>query len=105
MLIKYNINIEPKTVEVNLQRIVNQIYKLLPIREEGKDWHSPLLNIMEELSGMDRLFYENETVYFRLLCKLEGLFLLNAESEFSLYRGTIFECLNLVGELLKKCQD
>lgn len=104
MLIKYNIDIEPKTIEVNLQRIVNLIYKLLPIREEGADWQSPLLNIMEELSGMDRLFFQEQSIYFRLLCKLEGLYTLTGEEEFSLYRKTIFECLNLVGELLKKCQ-
>ena len=105
MLIKYNINIEPKTIEVNLQRIVNLIYKLLPIREEGADWRSLLLNIMEELSGMDRLLFEEQIIYFRLLCKLEGLYTLVGEEDFPLYRKTIFECLNLVGELLKRCQD
>lgn len=104
MLIKYNIDIEPRTIEVNLQRIVNLIYKLLPIREEGSDWRSPLLNIMEELSGMDRLFFQEQSIYFRLLCKLEGLYILTGEDEFPLYRKTIFECLNLVGELIKKCQ-
>ena len=76
MLIKYNIDIEPKTIEVNLQRIVNLIYKLLPIREEGADWR----------------------------CKLEGIYTITEENDFSLYRKTIFECLNLVGELIKKCQ-
>ena len=105
MLIKYNIEIEPKTLEVNLQRIVNLIYKLLPIREEGADWRSLLLNIMEELSGMDRLLFEEQIIYFRLLCKLEGLYTLVGEEDFPLYRKTIFECLNLVGELLKRCQD
>lgn len=105
MLIKYNIDIESKTIEVNLQRIVNLIYKLLPIREEGADWRSPLLNIMEELSGMDRLLFEEQIIYFRLLCKLEGLYTLVGEEDFPLYRKTIFECLNLVGELLKRCQD
>ena len=62
MLIKYNIDIEPKTVEVNLQRIVNLIYKLLPIREEGADWRSPLLNIMEELSGMDDVLKDYQVI-------------------------------------------
>ena len=105
MLIKYDINIEPKSIEVNLQRLVNQLYKLLPIREEGCDWRAPLETIMVEFSGMERLIQKEGTLFFRLLCKLEGLFLMSEEEDFSLYRRTIFECLNLVGELLKRCQD
>lgn len=105
MLIKYDINIEPKSIEVNLQRLVNQLYKLLPIREEGEDWRAPLETIIVELSGMDRLVEKEGTLFFKLLCKLEGLFLMSSEDDFPLYRRTIFECLNLVGELLKRCQD
>ena len=99
MLIKYNIDIEPKTVEVNLQRIVNLIYKLLPIREEGADWQSPLLNIMEELSGIQRLFVGQQPLFFSLLSKLEGLFTLTEKEDFMNYRRTIFECLSLLSSL------
>lgn len=105
LLIKYDIDIEPKNIEVNLQRLLNQIYKLLPNREEGIDWQNLLSNIIEELSGMDRLFVSNEPIFFRLLCKLEGLFLLTEENDFPLYRKTIFECINLIGELIRKCRD
>jgi hypothetical protein len=56
MLLKYDFNIEKDAIAASLNRITNQIYKLLPIREEGKDWEKPLETIMEELAGMDRLF-------------------------------------------------
>ena len=38
MLLKYSLEIDKKAVEASLTRIVNQIYKLLPDREEGIDW-------------------------------------------------------------------
>lgn len=105
MLIKYNIDIEPQAIEVNLQRLVNQTYKLLPNREEGLDWQAPLSAIIEELVGMQALFLIREDLFFRLLCKLEGLFSLTENKDFFIYRKTIFECLNLIGELVKICQD
>jgi hypothetical protein len=43
-------------------------------------------------------------ILFKLLCKLEGLYTLEEDKDYFLYRGTVFECLNLVGELIKKCQ-
>ena len=32
------ISIEKEAIEKNLKRLINQNYKLLPLREEGKDW-------------------------------------------------------------------
>ena len=37
MLIKYDIDISEEAIKENLKRITNQIYKLLPNREEGID--------------------------------------------------------------------
>ena len=58
MLLKYDLNINLEAIKVNLERLTNQIYKLLPLREEGGDWQKPLYTIMEELAGMDRLFLD-----------------------------------------------
>jgi len=35
-------SIKKTTLEKNLKKIINQVYKLLPLREEGKDWRKPL---------------------------------------------------------------
>lgn len=105
MLLKYDFDINNDAVLVNLRRLTNQIYKLLPLREEGGDWRKPLSTIMEELAGMDRLFLGQHSVLFKLSCKLEGLFELTEENDFMLYRGVIFECLGLLGELEKICRD
>ena len=103
MDIKYNSYIDNHAVIINLKRLLNQIYKLLPSREENLDWEKPLVTIIEELSGMYRLFLDHHTILFSLLCKLEGLFVLTYEKDFFIFRKTIFECLNLINELVELC--
>lgn len=103
MILKYNLEIEENAIKANLKRITNQIYKLLPNREEGIDWETPLTTIMEELAGMDRLFADQQESLFSILCKLEGLFTLTDEKDFFLYRRTIFECLSLMNSIMQEC--
>lgn len=105
MLIKYNIEIDNLAIEKNIKRLINQLYKLLPNREEGIDWEKPLSTVIEELTGMNNLFFDQQDIFFCLLCKLEGLFTLTKEEDFFLFRRTIFECLNLLSELKKECLD
>ena len=107
MYIKYDASIDNEAIKANLKRLTNQIYKLLPNREENIDWQTPLTTVIEELGGMSKLLENHETL-FTLLCKLEGLFTLTEEDDFFLYRRTIFECLNLLSTLkgeIEECQD
>lgn len=99
MILKYNLEVSSDTVQKNLKRIVNQIYKLLPLREEEEDWKKPLSTLMEELAGMNNLLIGEQELFFSLLCKMEGLFQLTQEKDFLLYRRTIFECLSLLDEI------
>ena len=101
MLLKYSIDIEKDAIKANLNRLTNQIYKLLPIREEGANWQKPLTTTREELAGMNRLFLDQQPILYKLFCKLEGLFTLVEEDDFMLYRGVIFECLGILSELQK----
>ena len=105
MLIKYKAEIQDSSIYFNLKRITNQVYKLLPSREEGVDWERPLETLIEELAGMDKILIDQHDILFPLLCKLEGLFILTKEDDFPLYRRTIFECLGLISELMKVCQS
>lgn len=105
VIYKYNTEIDNEAILVNLKRITNQIYKLLPNREEGIDWQAPLSTLIEELTGMDSLLVDQHTILFPLLCKLEGLFDYTEEEDFFAYRRTIFDCLNLMSSLVKACQD
>ena len=108
MVLENNIEIGKNAVINNLKRITNQIYKLLPTREENMDWNSPLKTIIEEISGMSRILIKHQENIFSLLCKLEGLFNFNKEEDFFEYRRTIFDCLNLISTLreeIEQCQD
>lgn len=101
MELKYDLNFNQEIIVNNLHRITNQIYKLLPNREEGLNWEKPLSTIIEELAGMHRLFGgQNSMLLFKLICKLEGLYTLSDTGNYFIYRSTIFECLNLIGELI-----
>lgn len=108
MVLETGANISISAICANLKRLTNQIYKLLPNREENIDWETPLTTIIEEISGMDRLLIDEHETLFSLLCKLKGLYDLTEEEDFFLYRRTIFECLNLMSvlkESVSQCQD
>ena len=103
MLLKYNIDIDVNSISHRLQNLINQIYKLLPNREQGFDWQKPLQTIMEELAGIQRLMncgYSD--IFFPLLSKLEGLYTLTEKDDFLCYRRTIFECLGLMNDLQRE---
>jgi len=87
----------------NFERLRNQIFKLLPNREEGVDWIRPLDTIIVEICGMYRILQGQQDLIFSLLCKLEGLYVLDDYEHFNLFRRTIFECLNLLTEVEKRC--
>lgn len=106
MILKYEINIKDNVIASRFKILINQIYKLLPIREENGDWEKPLLTIIEQLAGMKRLIQQYEELFFPLLNKLEGLFTLIDKEDFSSYRRTIFQCLGLMNTLQKEfCKE
>lgn len=92
-----------EAIDRNFKRLTNQIYKLLPMREEQGDWRTLLLTIIEEIAGMEYVLVDEQELVFSLLCKLQGLRLL--EEDFPLYRRTIFDCLNIMGRLRETCTD
>lgn len=101
MVIKYNADIQKEAITKNIERITNQIFKLLPSREEGNDWQTPLENLIVEVAGMAELL-KDHTDLFSLLSRMEGLTTLTEEEDFLNYRKTIFECLGLLNNV-KSC--
>lgn len=88
-----------------LQKATNRIFKLLPSREEGANWELPLQTLIEEFAGYYHLNVEKRDTIFLLICKMEGLFVLTKDEDFSMFRRTIFECLSLLNELVISCQN
>lgn len=99
MEIKYNLTVSQEVIYQNFKKLINQIYKLLPMREESKDWEKPLESIIQEILGMRRLIGKEENLFFLVLCKLEGLYDLQDPKDMFLFRRTIFKCLELMEAL------
>ena len=89
---KYNFDIDNNLINTNINRLTNQIWKLIPMRENEEDWISQLNTVIIELTGLGEIF--NDSQYLILLSKLEGL--KNIEIEFPIYRKTVFEAINLL---------
>ena len=98
MVFKYDIEFDKDAVIKNINRITDRIFKLLPSREEGGDWETPLKNLILEIIGMDQLWVD-QTNLFSLLCKLEELQTLTEENDFFTFRKLIFECLSLITQI------
>lgn len=103
MILKYDIEVSKEVIKNDISRLTNQIYKLLPSREEGLDWEAPLTNLIVEIGGLSSLVGD-QLNFVSLLSRLEGLLSLTEKEDFFLFRKNIFECLNLMNEI-KKCLD
>ena len=100
-MIKYPIDISKETLESDKKRLTNQLWKLIPMRENGEDWKSQLTTVIIEIVGLNEIL-NNGDKYLILLSKLEGL--LHREVQFLYYRKTIFEAISLLGELLNNVE-
>ena len=98
MLTEYDVEVDNSIILNNLNRIQSQIFKLLPMREEDKDWQKPLETLAVELLGMHKLLPHLEDT-LSLVCKLLGLLGEEIKDDFYLYRRTIFECCGLVNKI------
>lgn len=95
MVDKYNIGFDDEVVKKDVQRLTNQLWKLIPMREHDEDWFKQLDTVIIEIAGLNEIFMG--PVFLQLLSKLEGLKV--KESNFELYRKTIFESISLLQEL------
>ena len=99
MVLTLGISLEQQAIANNLKRIINQTYKLLPLREQEKDWQKPLETLIVQLAGMAELIENQDELFFSILCKMKGLALLVNNQDMALYRRTVLELLSLLGLL------
>lgn len=90
---KYGFNVNKNIINTNINRLTNQIWKLIPMRENNEDWVSQLNTVIIELSGLNEIFSFNGQ-FLILLSKLEGL--KDETIEFLIYRKTVFEAIALL---------
>ena len=65
------------------------------MREHEEDWSKQLDTVILEIVGMHEIFMSPQLL--QLLCKLEGL--KAQETNFELYRKTVFESISILQEL------
>ena len=92
---KYEIEFSQETIQKTVRRLTNQLWKLIPMRENDEDWYKQLQTVTLEIAGLNELFIS--PIFLQLLSKLEGLQI--KEVSFELYRKTIFERINILQEL------
>lgn len=97
---KYNFEFPQNSINKNIIRLTNQLWKLIPMRENKEDWEKQLDTVIIEIAGLNNIFIE-EPIFLQLLTKLEGL-QIKVEISFELYRKTVFESISLIQELKRK---
>ena len=78
---------------------VNEMLEEVASQNENSTEIADIDTIIEEFAGMDQILITQHEILFQLLCKLQGLNTLKEDESFSIYRGIIFECINLIVEL------
>lgn len=79
----------------DLRRLINQIWKLLPMKENEEDWQKQLDSVLIELRGLHVMFGD-QLDFLILMSKLEGL---REVENFMVYRTTVFSVISLLTEL------
>ena len=95
LLNKYDIDFTYEDIDANVKRMTNQLWKLIPMREHEEDWQKQLDTVVLEIVGLNEIFIG--PLFLQMLSKLEGLRV--TETNFELYRKTVFECISILQEL------
>lgn len=93
---KYGFEISNEIILADKKRLINQLWKILPMNENNENWKKQLQTVIDELVGLNEIF-RDELDFLILLSKLESLFI---TEDFQVFRKTVFESINLLGELI-----
>ena len=96
MMTKYDFDISKDVIERDVIRLTNQIWKLIPMRENEEDWQKQLDTVIIEIVGLNEIFIQDPH-FLQILSKLEGL-KIQVNIDFQLYRKTVFEVISLLQE-------
>lgn len=56
LITKYGFELRAHDIEVNVRRLTNQMWKLIPMREHNEDWPKQLDTVTLEIAGMHEIF-------------------------------------------------
>jgi hypothetical protein len=81
-------------VKSDIKRLINQIWKLIPMKENGENWKKQLTQVINELIGLKNIF-ENQIDFLVILSGLEGI-LEWEEIPFIDFRSIVFSTISLM---------
>lgn len=91
----YNFSFSSEVEIEEITRLTNQIWKLIPMRENNEDWLKQLDTVIIRVAGLNKIF-NSDWRFLDLLAALEGIKEKEELISFSFYRKTIFECISLL---------
>lgn len=95
---KYAMKFADEAIEKNIKRLTNQIWKLIPMRENEENWRKQLETVTIEIAGLINIFNQDPHL-LQLLSILEGLNVVDIS--FSTYRRMVFETIDLLQRCIK----
>ena len=78
----------------NNTRLTNQIFKLLPMFENGEDWQAQRQTIILELLGYNDMFEDNP----QFMVLVAKLYALNHAEDKMVFRKLVFEAITALKE-------
>jgi hypothetical protein len=94
---KFNgLSFSESEVKNNIRRLINKVWKLIPMRENNEDWKKQITYVVVEFAGLQELF-KDRIHLMEVISKLEGL--KTAETDFMEYRSLVFSILSLLGSI------
>lgn len=99
MMSKYGYEISNMVLSTEKKRLINQIWKLIPMRENDEDWLKQIDSVIIEINGLQAIFKDCLS-FLIILSSLEGIRALGDNSPFDTFRRTIFEVIDAIGSLL-----
>lgn len=93
---KYNFEVSVENLQVVIKHLTNQLWKLIPMRENEENWQKQLDTVIIEIAGLNEIMSDIPQ-FLTLLGKLEGLKVV--DSSFELYRKTVFESIGFLQEV------
>ena len=87
--------VEKLVVANDISRLINQVWKLIPMRENNENWKKQIDFLLVEVRGLQALFNEHLD-FLIIISSLEGL-RSSDDIEFVHYRSVVFSIISLLG--------
>jgi hypothetical protein len=58
LITKYGFDFDRENIDINVRRLTNQLWKLIPMREHNENWLKQLDTVTIEIAGLNEIFID-----------------------------------------------